>query len=155
MAPPVEAQRKFFTLEEANRTLPLVRMIVSDIVTQYHAVNDLHQRLASLTSKRHKRAEDDPYAQEVAQSESELEAEEAKLEEYAEELRKLGVELKGQDGLCDFPSLLDGREIYLCWRLGEPEIQYWHDLHAGFAGRQPILAPTPSRATSLKDKVSP
>ena len=155
MAPPVEAQRKFFTLEEANRTLPLVRMIVTDIVAQYRTVNDLHQRLAALTSKRRKRSEDDPYAQEVAQSEGELEAEETKLREYVEELEKLGVELKGPDGLCDFPSLLDGREVYLCWRLGEPEIQYWHDLHAGFAGRQPILPPTPPRGNPLKDRIKP
>lgn len=156
MAPPVvEARRKFFTLAEANRALPLVRLIVSDIVNQYQSVNELHQRLASLTSKRRRRDEDDPYAQEVAQSENELEAEEAKLQEYVEELEKLGVELKGPDGLCDFPSLRDGQEIYLCWRLGETEIQYWHDLHAGYAGRQPIIPPVPPRPNPLRDKVSP
>jgi hypothetical protein len=41
-------------------------------------------------------------------------------------------------GLVDFLAVRDGREVYLCWRFGEPEIQYWHDIEAGFAGRQPI-----------------
>ncbi len=151
MAPPVEAQPKYFTLEEANRTLPLVRAIVTDIVSQYRVVHDLHQRLTSLTTvPRRRRSEDDPYAQERAQSEAELEAEEAKLREFVDELEKLGVELKGPDGLCDFPSFLDGREIYLCWRLGEPEIQYWHERHAGFAGRQPILPAAPARPSARK-----
>jgi hypothetical protein len=46
--------------------------------------------------------------------------------------------LKGTDGLCDFYSVMDGREVFLCWRLGEPEVSYWHELDAGFAGRQPL-----------------
>ena len=57
---------------------------------------------------------------------------------YIEELKRLGVEFKGPDGLCDFYSIMDGREVFLCWRLGEPEVSYWHDLDAGFAGRQPL-----------------
>jgi hypothetical protein len=41
-------------------------------------------------------------------------------------------------GLIDFPALRDGREVYLCWIDGEADIQYWHDLDAGYAGRQPL-----------------
>ena len=41
-------------------------------------------------------------------------------------------------GLVDFPSVRDGREVYLCWLEGEPEIAHWHDLEAGFGGRQPL-----------------
>lgn len=41
-------------------------------------------------------------------------------------------------GLVDFPSLRDGREVFLCWEEGEPQIAYWHDLDAGYAGRQPL-----------------
>jgi hypothetical protein len=145
MAPAVEAPRKHFTVEEANRALPLVRAIVSDFVAQYGIVKDLRQRLEALASRSPKRRADDPYAEEVARQESELETEEAKLAGFIEELTKLGVELKGPDGLCDFPSFRDGREIYLCWRLGEPEVAYWHDLHSGFAGRQP-LKPTAARS---------
>jgi hypothetical protein len=50
-----------------------------------------------------------------------------------------GIELKGIDeGLIDFPSEREGRTVYLCWRLGEEHIGWWHELDAGFAGRQPL-----------------
>ena len=61
------------------------------------------------------------------------------LREAARELRGFGCELKDPDkGLIDFPSLRDGQEIYLCWYLGEERIAFWHYLHTGFAGRQPL-----------------
>jgi hypothetical protein len=44
------------------------------------------------------------------------------------------------EGLVDFPSLMDGRIVYLCWRLGEPEVLHWHELKSGFAGRQSLTA---------------
>jgi hypothetical protein len=130
-------KRKYFTLEEANKALPLVRMIVTDLVHQYRVVEDLQERLSMVTTDRRRRSPD-PYSEELAQSHAELEAEQAKLTAYFEELKELGVEFKGQDGLCDFYSRRDGRDVFLCWRLGEPEVSYWHDLDAGFAGRQPL-----------------
>jgi hypothetical protein len=130
-------KRKYFTVEEANKALPLVRMIVSDIVRQDRVVEDLQQRLSRLTNER-RRPSNDLYAEELAESQAQLDAEEAKLLSFHEELKRLGVEFKGQDGLCDFYSIRDGREVFLCWRLGEPEVLYWHDLDAGFAGRQPL-----------------
>ncbi len=61
------------------------------------------------------------------------------LRDSLEELHAFGCELKDSDtGLIDFLSLRDGREIYLCWRLGEERIAFWHDLDAGVAGRQPL-----------------
>ena len=50
----------------------------------------------------------------------------------------MGVEPKGGEGLVDFPSELDGRPVYLCWKLGEPEIQFWHEVDAGFAGTSAV-----------------
>ncbi len=141
----IEPSTKQFTLEEANKTLPLVRAIVTDIVSQFQAVDQLRQRLAAIAHRGQPRAsKDDPYAEEIAQTRSELDREELRLREFVEELSRLGVELKGPDGLCDFPSELDGRPIYLCWRLGEPTIDFWHELNTGFAGRQPLA---PSRST--------
>ena len=138
MASPNTAEaKKFFTVDEANRALPLVKAIVGDIVRQYHAVSELQTRLSSVVTNR-RRPTRDPYSEELAHSQAELEAEESKLRSFVEELSHLGVELKGPDGLCDFPSLRDGREVYLCWRLGEPEVLHWHELHAGVAGRQPL-----------------
>jgi hypothetical protein len=139
MAPsePSEAKRKFYTVEGANKALPLVRAIVGDVVKQFQVVEELRQRLRAVTAGRRK-AVDDVYSEELAQSQSEMEAEEAKLVAYIGELSQLGVELKGPDGLCDFPSMMNGREIFLCWRLGEPSVQHWHEIDAGVAGRQPL-----------------
>jgi hypothetical protein len=139
---PSETRRKFFTVAEANKALPLVRAIVGDIVRQYQTVVDLKQRLSDVSRSQQRgsrrRPQPDIYAEELAQTEATLEAEEIKLREFIEELEKLGVELKDADGLCDFPACKDGREIYLCWRLGEPEILFWHEIQDGYAGRQPL-----------------
>jgi hypothetical protein len=63
----------------------------------------------------------------------------AALDELLRQLRDLGAEVKGIDqGLVDFPSLRDGRLVYLCWQVGEDRVMYWHELDAGFAGRQPL-----------------
>ncbi|MDR3635477.1 MAG: DUF2203 domain-containing protein [Isosphaeraceae bacterium] len=147
MAPPKspEVERRYYTVEEANKTLPLVRAIVGDIVRQYHTVNELRQRLDAVTNERRRR-DGDPYSEEFAQSQSEMEAEEGKLAAYIDELTKLGVELKGPDGLCDFYSRMDGRDVYLCWRLGEPQVMHWHELNAGVAGRKPLAAGAPVRS---------
>jgi hypothetical protein len=141
MAPPkpAETKRRYFSVEEANKTLPLVRAIVTDIVRQWHTVNDLKQRLSAVKSER-KRPSSDPYSEELAQSQSEMEVEEERLASYIDELTKLGVELKGLDGLCDFYSIMDGREVFLCWRLGEPEVLHWHELNAGVAGRKTLAS---------------
>jgi hypothetical protein len=135
--PSAGKKRKYYTVEEANKALPLVRMIVSDIVRQDRIVEDLQQRLGAL-SKERRRPSNDVYAEEIAQFQSELDTEKGKLGSYFEELMKLGVEFKGPDGLCDFYSMMDGREVFLCWRLGEPAVSFWHDLDAGYAGRQPL-----------------
>jgi hypothetical protein len=134
---PVET-KKFFSVDEANRALPLVRRIVADIVRQWQVVSDMRDRLSALAPTERRRRTDDLYGEELAQTQAEMDSEEEQLRTYIEELERLGVELKGRDGLCDFPSLKDGREVYLCWRLGEPEIQHWHEVDAGFAGRQPL-----------------
>jgi hypothetical protein len=135
--PVVGKKRKYFTVEEANNALPLIRMIVGDIVRQYRVVEDLQQRLSMVAKERRKPAKD-LYSEELAQSQAERDTEEQKLMTYIDELKRLGVEFKGPDGLCDFYSIIDGREVFLCWRLGEPEVSYWHDLDSGFAGRQPL-----------------
>jgi hypothetical protein len=135
---PVEANRKTFTLEQANKMLPLVRAIVTDIVKQNQIVVELKTRLTGLKGDRRK-STDDVYSEELAHSRSILDSEEDTLRNYLDELVKLGVEPKGlDDGLCDFPSIKNGQPIYLCWRLGEPEVAHWHELDSGFKGRQPI-----------------
>jgi len=56
-----------------------------------------------------------------------------------ETLEQAGVVVKDVDrGLVDFPALIEGREVFLCWELGEDEVAYWHELEAGYRGRQPL-----------------
>ncbi len=134
-----DSRMRYYTVEDANRALPYVRAIVSDIVRQNAVVEELQQRLASLGRERKRNAaSDDVYSEELSQFRRELETEEERLETFHQELKAVGVELRNMDGLCDFPSLMDGREVYLCWRLGEPTVAHWHELEAGFAGRRRI-----------------
>lgn len=132
------ARRRIFTPEQANAALPLVRAIVSDLVGLSREVADRRQRLSLLLAGKAK-AERDPYHEELVQIQGEMDSDTQQLKEYVEELRSLGVEPKsGSDGLVDFPAILEGRKVYLCWKLGEPQVLFWHDLEAGFAGRQPL-----------------
>jgi hypothetical protein len=63
----------------------------------------------------------------------------ARLRQAADEIEGLGCLLKDLDiGLVDFPCRLGEREVYLCWKLGEPSIRFWHDIEEGFAGRKPL-----------------
>jgi hypothetical protein len=89
------------------------------------------------------------YDEELTQIEEELEKDRRRLQGFVEELLELGVEPKsGPDGLIDFPAEQDGRLVYLCWKLGEEEVLYWHEIDAGFRGRQPLVAGSLADETS-------
>jgi hypothetical protein len=129
-----------FTVEQANAMLPLVRAITTDLVARFQEVADRRQRLRRLVAGRDLES-GDPYTSELVQIQEELNKEVGELEGYMDELRQLGVELKSpSEGLVDFPARLDGRPVYLCWQLGEPEVMYWHPRDGGFAGRKPLPA---------------
>jgi len=135
------AGKKYFTLAEANAMLPLVRAIVDDIVQLKNEIEERSERLRNVRRlPGQRRGEDNPYDEEVQQIEEEIEKENDRLEEFCDELRRLGVELKDpRVGLIDFLTQIEGREAYLCWKLGEGDIAYWHEIEAGFAGRQSLL----------------
>lgn len=130
--------RKLFTLDEANAALPLVRAIAGDLASLARDLTERQQRLAMLRGNRSRDARD-PYSEELTEMERELERETRQLRVYVEELHSLGVEPKNAiEGLIDFPSIRDGRVVYLCWKLDEPKVRFWHELEAGFQGRQPL-----------------
>lgn len=132
--------RKLFTVEQANAALPLVRAITQDLVALSREVIERRERLALLSSGR-PNSQRDLYSEELRQIEDELDKDSQKLQDYVHELTELGVEPKsGPDGLVDFPSMMDGRVVFLCWKLGESEVLHWHELDAGFRGRQPLTA---------------
>ena len=143
------SEKRFFTVEEANKSLPLVRAIVDDLAQLSREVIERRERLSVLMDGREE-DERGPYREELTQIEEELEKDSRRLQEYVEELRELGVEPKnGTEGLVDFPALIDGREVYLCWKLDEPEVLFWHEQDAGFAGRQSLTAGSVAGDSSL------
>jgi len=124
---------KLFTIEEANALLPAVRERLKHIQRS-------RRRLAAFRKEAKKAAEGAEmggggmeggalYAIVISQFTAEI-----------AELEASGVQLKDFDrGLIDFPSLRDGRVVLLCWQLGEgDEVEWWHDMDAGFAGRTPL-----------------
>jgi len=129
---------QLFTVDHANRTLPLVRRIVEDIVREHRRWQEAIVEIDLLVSGA--RA-DMPDARAVA-LEREVQTIARAIDQFQGELEALGIQLKDRRiGLIDFPSEMDGRRVLLCWRLGEPSVQYWHDEQSGYAGRQP-LSPT-------------
>jgi hypothetical protein len=124
---------KLFTLEEANSLLPSVRLIVKSIQKS-------HRRVASFNAKaRHaaEGAESGGGGMPEGQQYAELLVD---LSMHTEKLESLGVQIKdyGQ-GLIDFPSMREGRVVLLCWKADEgDQLEWWHDIDAGFAGRQPL-----------------
>jgi hypothetical protein len=126
-----------FTPDEANALLPRL----SNLLLQTQESKEKHDRLEErtaeyayrLTSNGHLIERDlNEARQELAQAAGELKV-------LIERMQEMGCEVKDIDqGLVDFRSQRDGREVYLCWKLGEPKVGWWHELDAGFAGRQPL-----------------
>jgi hypothetical protein len=132
--------RKLFTVEQANAILPLVRAITTDLVQLAREISERRERLAFLSSGRNANATD-LYSEELRQIDEELDKDALQIQVYVDELLELGVEPKGGvEGLVDFPSMMDDRLVFLCWKLGEPEVLHWHELDAGFRGRQSLVA---------------
>jgi hypothetical protein len=130
---------KRFTLWEAERTLPQIREWMREAVAmkaQYdeaeHAVQSLATRITMMggTVVNRERAAEDKARRDGAGQ---------KLRSLLENFEQSGVLVKDLDsGLVDFPTLFRGEEVYLCWKLDEPSIQFWHGTHEGFAGRKAI-----------------
>ena len=143
-APKAVRGKKYFNVTEANATLPLLRAILNDVTTLAKDLRERHERLARLQQPSRGRTPADAYREEVEQIQADFERDQERMHEYEQELRGLGVELKDYfTGLIDFPCWMNGREVYLCWRMGEPEVAHWHEIDAGFAGRQKLMIDAP------------
>jgi hypothetical protein len=124
-----------FTVDHANRTLPLVRRIVEDVVREHQRWQETIAELDVLAAE----ARSDLPDPRIVACEREAQRIAAEIDAFQAELEALGIQLKDRRiGLVDFPSELDGRRVLLCWRLGEPAVQFWHDEDSGFAGRRPL-----------------
>jgi hypothetical protein len=124
---------KVFSVEEANALLPSVRSILLRI-------QRAHGRILSFQSAAKHAAEGAEQGGGGMPDGPRYVSLLIELLSHTSELEALGVQLKDYArGLIDFPSLRDGRVILLCWQMGEGDhIEWWHDVEAGFAGRQPL-----------------
>ena len=130
---------RFFTLQQAEQLLPEVESAIRDAISlksEYQEAEAEWQGFAHritmlggvLVDHSHLR-EQKTRREGIAQH----------LKEVLEKIQDLGCVVKDLDiGLIDFPTQFRGEEVYLCWKLGEPAIQFWHGLHEGFRGRKPI-----------------
>ncbi len=114
---------RHFTPKEANRTLPLVKRIVADILETSGRIREMAEGLGEA-------ARDDPGVRKQIDA----------LNDLFEELEEIGCSYKDWSfsvGLVDFPAMINGKEVELCWRSDEPEIVYYHGPE-GYVGRKPI-----------------
>jgi len=127
---------RLFTVREAEATLPLVRRVVSDVLAGHQRwkalISEYELLAAPLTA-----ADQEPGAVRAAREAADQEAH--RINECLEELTEIGCLFKGFDaGLVDFYALREDRLVFLCWKLDEDHIGYWHEVSAGYDGRHPL-----------------
>lgn len=135
MTVPLNAARHF-DLAEANRLVPLLNRT-------FEAVRGRLGRLRELSVK----LEAGGGVEDAQKREFDRLVLEVRTE--LDKLTELGIEVKSADGLVDLRALKEGRTVYLCWQFPEAEIAYWHELDAGFVGRQPIASASDFRPSYL------
>jgi hypothetical protein len=135
----MDFETKHFTLDEAQSLLPVLESLLNRAIEARRAAEKIGEELQALNHKiflsggmfldvdslRKRRKAYDAQLQTVKDSLAEIDA--------------IGVQVKDLDtGLLDFPCLVDGETVLLCWKMGESRIEFWHTLDGGFAGRQPL-----------------
>jgi hypothetical protein len=133
----VAGTRTLFTVDEANRLLPLVRSIAHDLVAEFRSLRTAGRERRSLevetagSSDAERRIE--ALKTHVAECSS-------RVEGYLHELQDLGLEVRDLElGLVDFPTLMGSEPAYLCWRLGEESVAWWHAIDKGYSDRTPLV----------------
>jgi hypothetical protein len=132
---------RFFTLQQAEQVLPRVASAIREVIalkTEYERAEaewqNFCQRLAVTGGMQVDRVQ-------VLEKKNRREGATAAIQEAIERVHEFGCLVKDLDtGLIDFPTLFQGEEVYLCWKLGEPGIQFWHSVNEGFRGRKAIDA---------------
>ena len=118
---------KYFTPSEAQKTLPLVKKIVKDIL--------------DTTKEMRLIAEDVDGKIESGNTWGQIQKMVGDVNGFIQELEEIGCLYKDWNftiGLVDFPSVIEGKDVYLCWRSDEDEIKFYHGIEEGYSGRKPI-----------------
>ena len=129
---------RYFTLEEANAALERVRPLAEQMVERRRAMLAAQAREEELGARVAGNGGGiDPG--DPARAEAAVEEEAKAIAQLVDEIHSLGAQVKDIDtGLLDFPSLREGEEVLLCWRVGEPAVEWYHGVEDGYAGRRRI-----------------
>ncbi|WP_420237255.1 DUF2203 domain-containing protein [Telmatobacter bradus] len=130
---------KTFTLDEAMALLPVLEALLKRAREGKQAAEGVETGLTDLVRRIYFNGGMRINAGEVNRRRSEREAHLKQVHETMAEIEAIGVQLKDvETGLLDFPCRIDDEVVLLCWRMGEPTIEHWHTIEAGFKGRQPL-----------------
>lgn len=130
---------KYFKRHEAEELLPLIGRCLERARKLKQRAEALHLDVSQMVTRITILGGSIPPCAELAEKQAERAQLLAKLEDAITEVQLTGCLVKDLDeGQVDFPSLLEGEEVYLCWKLGEARIAYWHGIHEGYAGRKPL-----------------
>jgi hypothetical protein len=134
-----DAEPRLFTLAEANALLPRVRDLLLSIQEAASELQAVQQRLEAFREQKRRGQHVEGESRIVSGAMGEANRVAERLRGLFADLSATGCEVKDvQLGLVDFRALRDDRTVYLCWKLGEDEIAFWHELDTGFAGRKPL-----------------
>ena len=130
---------KTFTLEEAQALLPVVESLLKRAMEGRRSAQSLESDLNGLAQRIFLSGGMKIDSANVARQRAEMEELLKQVRETVAEIDTIGVQVKDLDsGLLDFPCRIDDQVVLLCWRIGEPSIEFWHTVESGFQGRQPI-----------------
>src|SRR6516165_8980943 len=135
---------KYFNRNEAQELLVVIAPELEQARRRKQTLDQLEQEMAQAAARIMILGGSIPAHEELTKKKAEGLRLTAQLKEAIDRIQATGCVVKDMDeGLVDFPSLVNGQEVYLCWKLGEECIAYWHGLEEGFAGRKPLDKSTP------------
>lgn len=127
---------RHFTVDEANELIPTLTPVLEDMQGLRRQMLEAAREIAEFEARISRNGHGDAEVLKPNKTFARLRSE---LEQRLMYLQGIGVHVKDIDeGIIDFPSRMFDREVYLCWRLGEPAVGHWHDIDSGFGGRQPL-----------------
>lgn len=132
---------KHFTLDEAQSLLPVLESLLKRAVEARRAAGEIEEELQELSRKIFLLGGMFLDVEQQRKRRSAYEAQADRMKDSLAEIDSIGVQVKDlETGLLDFPCLIDGETVLLCWKMGESRIEFWHTLESGFAGRQKLDA---------------
>jgi len=130
---------RYFTLKEAENLLPQVSKLIGEAVAVKPRYQEAEESMQALMQRISLLGGTVVDRESALKNRNERDRASEQLKTALEGIQEFGCVVKDLDiGLIDFPTLFRGEEVYLCWKLGETAIEFWHGVHEGFAGRKPI-----------------